>query len=283
MKKNTIIILLLLAALSLSCTITIPIKETVTREVQTFEIHEDLEDVATPIELEINMGAGELIISKTTGKILTGTIDYNFQTLKPSLTLLENEIQISQTEDVSASLPVGKLVNEWDLQIGDVATDLTLNAGAYNGICDLTGIPLTSIIINDGASHNEIIFQELNPADMEELSYTTGASNVTMEGLANANFRHMSFRGGAGSYLLDFGGSLKRGAEVEVDLGVGSMTIIIPDGISANIRVNGELKNVEFEGVWDIEGGNYNTNGQGPVLDFVIDINLGKLLLIHQD
>ncbi len=237
MKKNTLIILMILAALSLSCTLTIPIKETVTREIQTFEISEDLEDFAAPIELEINMGAGELIISKTSGKILTGTIDYNFQALKPSLTIFENEIQISQTEEVSASLPIGKLVNKWDLQIGDVATGLTLNAGAYNGICDLTGIPLTALTINDGASNNKIVFQELNPADMQVLTYTTGASNVTMEGLANANFSKMSFTGGAGSYLLDFAGSLKRDAEVEVDLGVGSMTIIIPDGISAEHSV----------------------------------------------
>jgi hypothetical protein len=284
MKKSTLFMMVILAVSTLACTITIPIKETVTREVQTFEIKEDLEDVILPpLELEINMGAGELIISKTSGKLLTGTIEYNFDALKPSLTRMENEILISQTEDVSASLPIGKLVNKWDLQIGDVATDLTLNAGAYHGVCDLTGIPLTSLIINDGASNNDIVFKKLNPVDMEQLSYTTGASNVSMKGLANANFSFMSFTGGAGSYLLDFGGSLNRDAVVEVDLGVGSMTIIIPDGISANIRFNGELTNVEFEGAWDIEEGIYKTNGQGPVLEMVININLGKLTLIHQD
>jgi hypothetical protein len=283
MRKIIKFVPLILVASSLACTITIPIKETVTREVQTFVIDEDLEDSAIPIDLKINMGAGELIISKTSGKMLAGTIDYNFDVLKPSLTRLENKILISQTQDISASLPIGKLVNKWDLQIGDVPTNLTLNAGAYKGISDLTGIPLTSLIINDGASNNEILFQKLNPVDMEKLSYTTGASNVTMKGLANANFTSMSFTGGAGSYLLDFGGSLNRDAEVEVDLGVGSMTIIIPDGISANIRFNGELTNVEFEGTWDIEDGIYKTDGQEPVLDMVININLGKLELIHQN
>jgi hypothetical protein len=96
---------------------------------------------------------------------------------------------------------------------------------------------------------------------MEEISYRTGSSNVTMKGLAKANFSSMSFFGGAGSYALDYRGSLNRDGEIKVDLGVGAMTIIIPDGITANLRFNGELTNVEFEGAWYIEEGIYKTNG----------------------
>jgi hypothetical protein len=59
-----------------------PIKETVNQEVRTLEINEDLEDVATPLDLEISLGAGELFISKTSGEMPTGTIHTTFDAPK---------------------------------------------------------------------------------------------------------------------------------------------------------------------------------------------------------
>ena len=82
---------------------------------RTLEINEDLEDVATPLDLEISLGAGELFISKTSGEMLTGTIDTNFDALKRSLSRLDNEISIHQTENISGILSIRKLVNKWDL------------------------------------------------------------------------------------------------------------------------------------------------------------------------
>jgi hypothetical protein len=43
---------------------------------------------------------------------------------------------------------------------------------------------------------------------MSILSYKTGASDVSLKGLGNANVDQVSFDGGVGSYELDFTGDL---------------------------------------------------------------------------
>ena len=67
---------------------------------------------------------------------------------------------------------------------------------------------MKSLVIKDGASDNVVSFDAVNPVNMTKLDYTTGASTVTLKGLANANFDIMSFTGGAGTYTLDFAGTL---------------------------------------------------------------------------
>jgi ferredoxin len=45
----------------------------------------------------------------------------------------------------------------------------------------------------------------------------------------------MKFEGGVGSYILDFSGSLENEVEVDIKVGLGSITISIPDDIGVKI------------------------------------------------
>ena len=64
----------------------------------------------------------------------------------------------------------------------------------------------------------------------------TGVSKFVGENLGNANFRHMKFSGGVGSYTLDFTGELKREVDVKVEVGLGSVTILIPQDVGARVQ-----------------------------------------------
>ena len=76
---------------------------------------------------------------------------------------------------------------------------------------------------------------------MSLFKYSTGASNITLEGLANANCSQFIFRSGAGAYTLDFSGELTRDMMVTIESGVSSITIIVPEGTSAVLTTNGLL------------------------------------------
>jgi predicted membrane protein len=55
-------------------------------------------------------------------------------------------------------------------------------------------------------------------------------------GLANLNFERLRFSGGVGSYRLDFEGALAENGDVEVDVGLGSVVLIIPRDMPVQVR-----------------------------------------------
>ena len=53
--------------------------------------------------------------------------------------------------------------------------------------------------------------------------------------LGNANFRHFRFQGGVGTCKLDFGGELEHEVDVDVQVGMGVMTILVPQNVGARV------------------------------------------------
>jgi hypothetical protein len=105
---------------------------------------------------------------------------------------------------------------------------ISMAAGAYSGRYEFGGLSLENLDVTDGASDVNVNFSEPNPSDMKKFSYNTGASNVTLEGLGNANFETMVFKGGAGSYRLVYDGEIKQDAVVNIGSGISTVTIVVP-------------------------------------------------------
>jgi hypothetical protein len=164
----------------------------------------------------------------------------------------------------------------------EIPLDLTLYAGAYQGDMDLGGMNITHLKVNDGASDTKIKFSKPNSGSMDLLEYNSGASNVSLSGLGNANFKEMTFTAGAGNYTMDFSGELQQDANVRIDAGVSAIKVIIPQGTHAVVSVDGELKDVNTRGTWTVESDTYSTNGSGKELRIHINMNLGSLDLVQQ-
>jgi hypothetical protein len=169
--------------------------------------------------------------------------------------------------------------NEWEFKLNDRLLDLKIKAGAYVGKYDLGGLSLRNLEISDGASDVTLTFSEPNQVEMDTFQYYTGASDVNLKNLANANFSIMSFRCGAGTYTLDFNGELQRDATVSIESGIGSLYIIIPENVPAQVVVEGGMSNVDYEGEWEKEGSTYIQKGEGPALKIIIKIGAGSLEL----
>ncbi len=112
---------------------------------------------------------------------------------------------------------------------------------------------------------------------MERLRYDTGASNVQLLNLANANFRMMTFRSGAGDYVLDFGGDLKRDSLVHLESGMSNVRVVVPVGTRATLTFTGGLASVDAGGEWQQDGDQYFMEGEGPTLVIEVDMSAGNL------
>ena len=228
--------------------------------------------------LTLSFGAGKLILSPGAKDLVEGTAIYNVQDLKPKIQKSGSSIEIRQGD--FKSLPIFEdMKNEWDLKLSDTPLDLTVQAGAYEGDLELGGLALKSLTVRDGASHVDLSFLEPNQTEMSLLRYETGASDVKLIGLANANFSTLTFSGGAGNYTLDFSGDLQRDAVVEIEAGLGNLSLVIPEELDATVTVEGAAVNISHSAGWSQNGQKYTQSGAGPTLTVVIKMAAGNLVI----
>jgi len=280
MKKYLLILLTIIMMLTLACSFSVDLPKAKTFEDMTLPISE-----APPSDhgqLSILMGGGKLELNHGVEDWVSGQIDYNVPIWAPKVTRNGNSVIIEQKTKGTLGVPSEKIRNDWLINIGDVPTDLTIKAGAYEGTLNLGGIPLTSLNILDGASKSDITFDQLNPVEMDKFSYKTGASQIAINGLANAYLSQFKFEGGAGAYTFDFSGHLQKAMDIQINYGLGDVKIIIPKGVPATISVDGGLNNVELTGTWNIAGNVFQLAGNGPELVFHVKMGLGNLQLISQ-
>jgi hypothetical protein len=249
---------------------------------QTFEIKEPAPSTIDSTKVEITMGAGTLKVSSGASGLVDGTIKYNVDSWKPIKTAADNKLSISQTSTSDVGVPDGKIVNDWDLKFGTSPIDLSLSSGAYQGTLNLSGLAITNLAITDGASKSTVRFDSPNPSVLQLFSYKTGASEIELLGLGNANLKELTFDGGVGSYTLDFTGDLKNPIDARINSGMSDLKIIVPKNSHVIVTVSGGLSNVDANGTWTIEGNTYQCGSVGPAINISISMAVGNLQLIQQ-
>jgi hypothetical protein len=250
---------------------------------QELKVNEALGSAAVT-DINVSMGAGKLSIQAGGPGLVSGLIRYNVVKWKPVVTRTDSAVTIKQGTTKGLSGVATNIVNDWALQLGGAPMRLAVTAGAYEGTYELGGLSLEKLSIKDGASRTAVSFSAPNPSQMESLTYETGASSVTLTGLADANFKKLEFKGGAGSFTLDFSGQLRSDGSVSVSAGVGSVHIIVPAGTAAKVVIKGKLTDVSKEGSWTATGKTYatpsvGTGQQGKLLTISVSMDLGSLKL----
>ncbi|MBA4385219.1 MAG: hypothetical protein C0410_10830 [Anaerolinea sp.] len=279
MKSLKIAFLVFVALTLMACSFTVNVPSVDTGVSNTLEISEPALTGIDTNEVTIEMGAGTLSITDGASDLIDGTIKYNVTNWKPEITRSSNRITISQNNSSNVGFPDGDIQNDWNLQFGEAPIDLTVNAGAYEGKIDLSGLSITNLNISDGASKATVQFDTLNPVEMDQLSYKTGASDVELLGLGNANTKTIFFDSGVGSYTLDFSGDIQNDIFVRVQSGMSDMTIIIPDNVRAEVELSNGLSNIDATGTWTISNSTYKCGTSGPLITIKMDMAVGNLQL----
>jgi len=276
---SAILVLALVPLASMACGFTIDLPK---RSEPGPEVKESI-TVAVPkseeTRLTVSFGAGTLKLSPGAGESLVdGMAVYNFKELKPKIVKENGSVEIKQGNFKNLINPKD-IVNEWDLRLGEAPIDLTINAGAYNGTFELGGLALTNLTVKDGAANVDLSFSEPNQTEMSILRYETGASDVELAGLANANFSTLIFSGGAGNYTLDFSGELVRDGIVNLEAGAGDVQLIIPKDVDARVTVESTLVSVNHSSGWARNGKDYFQEGSGPKLKIIVKMAAGNLTI----
>jgi len=197
----------------------------------------------------------------------------------------EAEISLSlDGEDVSFRGLRGTRGGQWQLYFSDSCpVDLELSLGAADADLNFTGIPLERLSMDAGMASASVRFDEPNPTVLHRLDIEAGLSEFTAYGLGNARFESFEFDGGAGEFTLDFSGeSFMSGAEVELNVGVASLTVLLPSGLPVVVDAPVSfMTRVEFpesfERVGQHSWASPNAVGNAGALQIEIDAGPGSI------
>ncbi len=278
MNAKLILAIFVLALVSMACGFTVDLPEAPKAGPEVEEAITVADPESDQTRLTVSFGAGDLKLSPGAKELVEGTAVYNVADLKPEIETNDSSIEIRQG-GLKGLPPLEDVKNEWDLKLSDAPMDLTIKAGAYEGNLELGGLALKSLTVKDGAANVKLHFAEPNQTEMSILRYETGASNVELTGLANANFSTLMFSAGAGNYTLDFSGELQRDAVVTIEAGLGDLSLVIPKDMDATVTVEGAALNVNHSSGWAQNGQKYTQKGSGSTLIVIVKMSAGNLVI----
>jgi len=124
----------------------------------------------------------------------------------------------------------------WVLHFSDaIPISFDIELGVGRGEFDMTGLQVKDLNLSTGASEVELNFSEQNSLEIENLTIESGVSRFDGHNLLNARFKNFHFQGGVGSYTLDFGGPLRSEVQVDVEVGLGFVTLTLPREVGARV------------------------------------------------
>jgi hypothetical protein len=237
---------------------------------------------ADPLELRIALGPCRLRIGRgSTGAWVTGRYEDPTGVLPLQVTQDGATARITHVPP-GPQLPAAVRAPNLDLQLGTARPyRLVIDGGANETIADLGGVPLSALVVHHGAGRTELDFSTPNPAEMTALEISAGGVAMDLRNVLNANFADMIVSGGAAQYRIEFGGQLRRDAEVRLNAGVASVELRLPATTPARVRADSILGALDVgDGFVTREGSYWNqaaTAGGAPVLRIAINSVLGAV------
>lgn len=153
--------------------------------------------------IELNVGAGEILVQGGTDELFEGLFSYNVEKWKPELEyeIRDGKAVVAVKQKAVKGIPAGNSRNRWDISLNEtIPLDMVVDFGAGEGDLDLKGLILRSLKIDMGV----------------------GDLTVDLSGRHERDF-DVDIDGGVGSIKVYIPENV--GVRVYVDKGIGSVNI----------------------------------------------------------
>jgi hypothetical protein len=214
------------------------------QEWRTLDVSRQLHDT-TALSANITYGAGTLTLGPTTGADLYEMhLRYPAGRTSPVATYnpAGHALHLG-IKSQNFSMPGGD-ADQNELRIGlarGVPLDLTTEVAAADVKIDLGGLAVRNLTLKTGATDATLAFSSPNTIKMHSMALNVGAAGFKGTGLANANADHIRLRAGIGSWDLYFDGTWTGDIWLDAKIGLGSLTIHVPDDVRVDQNANAVL------------------------------------------
>ena len=135
-----------------------------------------------------------------------------------------------------------------------VSRDLNLDLGAVESDLDLTGLRISRLRVESGASDAKLRFDSLNATRMSVLDISLGAASFRGDRLANANAQDIRVDAGIGNVELDLGGHWTQDIDLHVEVTLGIVTIHVPSDVGVHVSLEKTVASFDHEGLIERDG-----------------------------
>lgn len=246
------------------------------------------------LAVKMDIGVGIIDLGNNhTGDILNAEVEYDPDDIRVNVDYdrIKDEGKLYlETKSNDEGIHLDKSDNVWNLGFSDkIPISFDIDVGACEADFDFTGLRIDKLDMDLGASSVDVEFRKPNLEHISEINIDVGASKLKMNGLGNANFDEFSFDGGVGDFTLDFSGDLKRRAYCNIEVGMGSLTILVPKDAGVQIKSESSflssfsMNEDEFDEVEDDLYENDNFGKTEKELVFNIEVGLGSVKVEYID
>lgn len=214
------------------------------------------------LEVEVSYAAGELrVVPAESGLLYRADLRYDARVFEPNMGYRDGRFQVEfEGRGVDLrSREGGRL----ELGVGpDVPLDLEFNFGAGRAVIELGGLSIEEARIATGASQTDVRFGSPNRQRARNFQLSSGAAEVRLRGLGNANAENVKVEGGVGDVVLDFTGRWSGNTTARVDMGLGSLRLILPRDLGVRVQKSTVLSSFDSSG-FEERDGEYFSSGWG--------------------
>lgn len=227
------------------------------------------------LDVQITYGAGILSVGPAERGILYAIdLRYDERQLEPVTRFSDNRLEVGvETRGRNVDLENeddGRL----DLKLAPgLPMDLRLEFGAGRATVDLGGLALRDLDIETGASESRIDVSRPNPQVLRRAEFNVGAADFEATNLANLNLEELVVNAGVGRVALDFSGTLRRDLSVDVDMGLGALELLMPEGVGVRIEKSSFLTSFNADGFDRRDGVYYSANWDSATRRITVDVS----------
>lgn len=212
--------------------------------------------------VQVRFGAGELrVVPAEPGTLYRSSLRYDARIFEPIHEYAAGELRLG-IEGAHDGMRVNiREGSRMDVALGpDVPLELDLEFGAVEAEIELGGLRISRADVSTGASETRLRFSKPNPVRMSRFQLEAGAAAFRAEGLGNANVESLRVSGGVGDLTLDFTGDWRHDMDVDIDMGLGSLTLRIPRDVAVVVTKETFLMAFDSQGLVKRGDAYYSTN-----------------------
>jgi hypothetical protein len=213
------------------------------------------------VNVEVEIGAGELDVSGGASELLEATFTYNVDELNPEATYSDGKLIVNHDdikEGIGTFFDLDDYRNEWDLRFNEgVSMEMRIEVGAGRTALTIGSLELTDLDID------------------------TGAGEVNLDLSGSQFLTRLEIDMGAGEITLDLTGDWQDDLEAVIQGGVGQLNLRLPREVGVIVEVDGGIGGVDTSGLTK-SGSTYTNDAYGEsgvTLRIDIDGGVGQINL----